>query len=314
MLRFRRLYSVAKSNKQLLDEFYEYYSTKKDLRPLIYRPRNATVLRSMDLKDPVTNKPLQPRDPVRPLGKQVLNGYIESLPEGSKELMDWLHKWCGVSLRKKTLFRYLSGSHLQTMLFSSLFRIGHFGHTLGLLHSYQGRIVAAGNTQAYNAEQYFNTAIACSILRNSAKGLVDSGIALKKLRVNWAKTTTREIRTGLTWPLIEAYAHQQGIDATKITLAGVEKNVPIQLPKPEEDLTNYVSRNKYLYYIARVIAEHSETCPNDITVFIQDYQKSLSSIQKQDDYESSIESMQQLLSHDKEQPEEQSEEQSEPQT
>lgn len=315
MLRVRRLYSdVAKSNKQLLDEFYQYYTTKKDLRPLIYRPRNATVLRSMDLKDPETNKPVQPRDPVRPLGKGVLNGYIESIQGGSTELLDWVHQWCGVSLRKKTLFRYLSGSHLQTMLFSSLFRIGHYSHTLGVLHSYQPRIVAAGNNRAYNVEEYFNTVVACSLLRNSAQELVNPDIALKKLKVNWNKTTTRDIKTGLTWPLVQAYARQQGIDPTKITLAGLEKtDVVIQLPEPAEDVEAYISRNKNLYYIARVLASYSEACPQEVNSFIDQYKKSLSTVAKQDDYESSIESMKALLVKEepKEEPKEEAEQEQE---
>ncbi|KAI8383458.1 related to 37S ribosomal protein MRP13, mitochondrial [Nakaseomyces glabratus] len=292
-----RFYSaVAKSNKQLLDEFYQYHTTRMNLRPLIYRPKNATLLRSMDLKDPETNKPIQPREPMKPLKKQVLNNYVQEIPQGSKELMDFLQKWFKVSNRKRELFAFLEGSHLQVMLAASLFRIGHYSHVLGLLHSYQSKVVGTGNTKAYDQDRFFNTVLMCSLLRNDLKDLKDAEIGLKKLKVNWGKVTEKNDTLGLTQPLLEAYANQQGISKEDLVLKGRETISNINLPSIGDEsrfsrLVTFITENKYTYFLARTIQKFSESCPNEIETFINEYKNALTTLKKDDEYDWSVQNM-----------------------
>ncbi|AQZ14160.1 MRP13 (YGR084C) [Zygosaccharomyces parabailii] len=293
---FRRFASTEAKKK--LHEFFTYHTTKSTLKPWIYRPKNANILLTMDLKDPATNAPLKPREPIQPLSRKVLDQYIASVEPGSRELVEWFKLWTNVSPRKRALWNYLSSEHLQNMLMQSFFRIGSYAGLVRTLYCNKENFLKAHNINALDVEHFFNTILVCNLHRNRALGFNDPLVAQKKLVNAWANVTLRKNESGLTNSLIQALAKQQNIKSIP-ELSGL-KAATVSLPElPLEEsqgkMAAQLGEFKFLYLTARTIAEFDPETDAAIHDFIKRYQSYLQNLGAKDIYESSVEDLERLL-------------------
>ncbi|QLQ78819.1 hypothetical protein HG537_0B01670 [Torulaspora globosa] len=300
MLVFKR-FASSTGAKTVLDEFFTYHTTNAALKPWIYRPKNANILLTMDLKDPVTKTPIKPRKAVPTVAQKVLNDYIASVQPGSKELLDWLRDWTCVTTRKKALWNYISGQHIENLLVSSFFRVGFYSQILGLLYSRRRDFIKAGNKSAFDVEHFFNAVIMCSVQRNAYKCLRDKEIARKKLENAWRQVSNQDNQTGLTNALVKAYCNQQGLDTVPVLNGLAETEIKLDRPADiatasDGELAAFVFANKNRYLIARTIQEFSEAQDVDpkISQFIQDYQAVCQKLDKDDLYDLYKSSMAQI--------------------
>lgn len=299
MLIFRR-FASSNGARAVLDEFFTYHTTNAALKPWIYRPKNANILLTMDLKDPSTGAPLQPRRPMPQVAQRALNDYIGTLQPGSTELLDWLKEWTSVTTRKKAIWNYLTASQIQTILVSSFFRLGSYSKIVGLLYSKRKGFLDAKNVNAYDVEHFFNTIIMCSLHRNSVKGLNDEAIAAKKLETAWKQVTSVENITGLANALINTYIKQQnlgvkpqlkGLSETEINLPTIDNIESLDKVKLNSHL--HVHKSKYL--IARTIEEFNDEVNPKITQFIEEYKAVCQRANESDPYDAYKQSMTHLL-------------------
>ncbi|GCE99199.1 hypothetical protein ZYGM_003529 [Zygosaccharomyces mellis] len=320
MLAFKRFTSSA-AHKRELQEFFTYHTTKADLKPWIYRPKNANILLTMDLKDPETNAPLKPRSPVQPLSRKVLDQYINSIEPNSRELVDWLREWTEVSTRKHALWKYISAGHIQNMLMLSFFKIGSYTSLVNTLYARQKRFVEAKNHDAFDIEHFFNTIVVCNLHRNQELGYKTGDIALRKLETAWKHVTRGNNETGLANSLISALIKQQGI-TTEPNLRGLSTKA-INLPSlPENDSPGNtaasISEHKFTYIIARTILDFDPDADQAIGMFVRTYQARLKELDRKDFYEENVSTMRQNfaakkakeMQHDRNQTELQPEEKS----
>lgn len=297
MLVFKRF---ASSNGAIaaLDEFFTYHTTNAALKPWIYRPKNANILLTMDLKDPTTGAPLQPRNPMPQVAQKALNEYIATLQPGSTDLLNWLKNWTSVTTRKKAVWKYLSASHIQTILVSSFFLLGSYSKVVGLLYSKKKNFLEAKNGDAFDVEHLFNTIVMCSLHRNAAKGLNDKDIAAKKLETAWRQVTNTENHTGLANVLIDTYVKQQSLPNQPMLKGLTETEIKLpKLPETEDQgkLNSYLYVNKHNYLIARTIEEFSDTVDPKVTNFIAEYQTISQKLNENDPYDTYKASMTKLL-------------------
>ncbi|CAR27470.1 hypothetical protein ZYGR_0I07450 [Zygosaccharomyces rouxii] len=295
MLAFKR-FASSTAHKRELQEFFTYHTTKAELKPWIYRPKNANILLTMDLKDPETNAPLKPRSPVQPLSRKVLDQYVNSIEPNSRELVDWLRGWTDVSIRKRELWNYISSGHLQNMLMQSFFKIGSYASLVNTLYSRQKKFVEAKNQDAFDVERFFNTIIACNLHRNHELGYKTGDVALRKLETAWNHVTHRDNETGLANSLIGALVKQQGITNVP-KLKGLSAK-PINLPSlPENDSRGNtaasINEQKFTYMIARTVLEFDPEADQAIKTFVKAYQARLKELGKEDVYENNVAIMKQ---------------------
>ena len=295
MLAFKR-FASSTAHKRELQEFFTYHTTKAELKPWIYRPKNANILLTMDLKDPETNAPLKPRSPVQPLSRKVLDQYVNSIEPNSRELVDWLRGWTDVSIRKRELWNYISSGHLQNMLMQSFFKIGSYASLVNTLYSRQKKFVEAKNQDAFDVERFFNTIIACNLHRNHELGYKTGDVALRKLETAWKHVTCRDNETGLANCLVGALIKQQGITAEP-KLRGLSSK-PINLPSlPENESSGNtaasISEQKFTYIIARTVLEFDPEADQAIKTFVRTYQARLKELGREDLYEDNVASMKQ---------------------
>ncbi|QLL31307.1 hypothetical protein HG536_0B01700 [Torulaspora globosa] len=291
MLVFKR-FASSTGAKTVLDEFFTYHTTNAALKPWIYRPKNANILLTMDLKDPVTKAPIKPRKAVPTVAQKVLNDYVASIQPGSNELLEWVRNWTSVTTRKKALWNYISGSHLQNILVSSFFRVGFYTQVVGLLYSRRRDFVKAGNKTAFDVEHFFNTIIMCSLHRNAYKCLRDKEVAKKKLENAWRQVSNRANHTGLANALIKTYCKQQGLETVPVLEQLAETEIKLDQPADiataaDGELAAFVFANKNKYLVARTIQEFSEAQDVDpkISQFVQDYQAVCQKLGKEDLYD-----------------------------
>lgn len=308
MLVFKR-FASSNGAKVALDEFFTYHTTNAALKPWIYRPKNANILLTMDLKDPATGAPLQPRRPMPQVAQRFLSEYIATLQPGSTELLDWLRNWTSVTTRKRAIWNYISASQIQTILVSSFFLLGSYSKVVGLLYSKKKNFLQAKNQDAYDVEHLFNTILMCSLHRNAVKGLNDKAIAARKLENAWKQVTNAENQTGLANVLVDTYVKQQGLEQRPLLKGFTE--VELNLPKLAEGenadkgkLASYLYANKYTYLMAKTIEEFNDAVDPKITEFTKEYATISQELGESEPYEAYKTSMTELLEAQQPQPEE----------
>ena len=270
-------YASTSASKQQLDEFFTYYKTHASLRPWIYRPKNSNLLLTMDLKDPNTNLPIQPRQPFKPLAKNVLNKYIDSLEPKSSELLTWFKDWTKMSVRKKPVWNYISASHLQKMLITSFFKLEGYSHLVSAIYSSRNKFVSAQNPQAYDVDHFFNTLIMCNLRRNLLMDFNDANVSKRKLIIAWGFTTLRTDNYGLAKLLVQELGKQQGYD----TIEFVEKFKllsEVMLPSIDigtaqtDALENFIEKQNGTYIITRTLLDYNKDIDPKVHRFVQLYQ------------------------------------------
>ncbi|CCE65747.1 hypothetical protein TPHA_0M01720 [Tetrapisispora phaffii CBS 4417] len=273
-LTFKRYVSDVAA-KERLDQFLGYYATKHALRPLVYRPKNSNILLTMDLKDSKTGKPLKPHEPFRPIAKTVLHEYIGSLKvsaDETNELAQWYKSWTSISTRKREVYKYFNGAHLQDILFKAFFQTGSYSHLLSSMYSNIPKFQKAGNVEAYDIDHFFNAILTCNLHRNKIKVYNDPTIALKKINV--AFTNSKGTDTfGLAKPLIQQLAKQLNFSADEL-ISKYKMAQEINLPQLEE--TNKPSKfyleQRGTYIITRTLEEFAtETVDPKIVAFNRSY-------------------------------------------
>lgn len=280
----------APSPKEQLDHFHSYYSTKKSLRPFIYRSKNALSLLSKDLKDPKTGETLKPKRPVVPINSEVLNQYIKSIPEGSNDLVKWFQEWTSLNYRKRPVWNYILPSHVQNMLISSYSHIGHYGYLLSALYATRRNFTLAGNSKIFDVDHFFNSIILCNIHRNEVFDYgKNTNITIKKLKNAWSNTIIREedVKSkGITKLLLQSLSKQANIDALEIVPHFKNAEI-VKLPKlSDESKLGYLTfkKNKYLYIQCRTIKQF-DNAASEIDEFINNFQKLEQKLQLQDVYD-----------------------------
>ena len=300
MRSFRRFNSGLAARQQI-DNYFTYFQTKNDLRPLIYRQKNANTLLAMDLKDPITKQQIKPRQPIASIPKQLLTTYIKSIPKGSNEFFEWLKPWMKLTTRKKEIYQYFSSEHLQNMLIQSCFIIGDYTRMVGYLYIQKQRFLSTNNGSIYDIDHFYNTLLMCSLHRGSIMEFNDSEIAKRKVKQMWLNTVEKQQKLGLTSLLVDCYAKQQGFDTTD--LMPELNNVPITLPTLTNEITPdlFVQKNEPLYLICRTIAHFSNDVPLEVTNFINEYKSTASKIGNSTDiYDKYVSSMKEIWTQKKE--------------
>lgn len=303
MLAFKR-FASSLGPKAKLDEFFAYHTTNAALKPWIYRPKNANILLTMDLKDPNTNAPLQPRDPVLPLSHKVLNEYIASLEPRSTDLVEWLKNWTNISIRKRAVWNYIGSSHIQNMLITTFSTLGSYTQLVNVLYGKRNKFLEARNYDAFDVEHVFNTMTMCNLHRNQLKSFKDPKVAERKLNNCWGIVSLKNNETGLANALVATMAKQQGFESLPI-LDGLE---PAEVKLPSFDVANssvgklaaFIFDNKNTYLIARTIAEFqdAESVDPRIKDFISNYQTISQKLGKDDFYDMYTTSMKKLWATD----------------
>ncbi|CAI4062373.1 hypothetical protein SKDZ_07G3310 [Saccharomyces kudriavzevii ZP591] len=292
---WKRFASTGESARTKLEEFLIYHKTDAKLKPFIYRPKNAQILLTKDIRDPKTKEPLKPRAPVKPLSKQTLNDFIYSIEPNSTELLDWFKKWTGTSIRKRAIWTYISPIHVQKMLTASFFTIGKYAHMVGLLYGIEHKFLKAQNPSVFDIEHFFNINIMCALHRNKLRNYKDGDIAQRKLQVAWKKVLNRKNDTGLANILVTTLGRQIGFTPE---LAGLE---PVQISLPDipttlsdAELKGLLNKYEGVYLISRTlldIDQHNAQYP-ELQRFIRQYQSAWG--ESNDPYDTSLKSLEQL--------------------
>ncbi|CAI4479624.1 CQS_1a_G0019800.mRNA.1.CDS.1 [Saccharomyces cerevisiae] len=276
---WRRFASTGEIVKAKLDEFLIYHKTDAKLKPFIYRPKNAQILLTKDIRDPKTREPLQPRPPVKPLSKQTLNDFIYSVEPNSTELLDWFKEWTGTSIRKRAIWTYISPIHVQKMLTASFFKIGKYAHMVGLLYGIEHKFLKAQNPSVFDIEHFFNTNIMCALHRNRLKDYKDAEIAQRKLQVAWKKVLNRKNNTGLANILVATLGRQIGFTPELTGLQPVDISLP-DIPNSSSgaELKDLLSKYEGIYLIARTLLDIDQHNAQylELQEFIRQYQNALS--------------------------------------
>lgn len=294
-----------------LDEYLAYYNTKKELRPYIYRPKNHNKLLTMSIpiKDDHGNiidyETPKPKDPIRPISPKLLTKYIDSVKDRN-ELLQWVKEWTDVTTRKKDVWKLWRPIHLQKLLIKSLTEFGGYSNMLGFIYALKDKFVRAKNGQVYNIENFFNTVLLCTLLRNHLIRSPDSKIALRKLKTAWSITQLKENETGLSNILIQTLEQVQGFK-TSNELKGFEsKSLTLPNLNNLDSLMNtsykekIMQDNELAYLISRTLLERVNLKPIDLSPetlrsmqnFVHDYQQLLSG--KEDKYDKMMKSMDEL--------------------
>ncbi|CCF60500.1 hypothetical protein KAFR_0K01460 [Kazachstania africana CBS 2517] len=281
-----------------IDEYFTYFNTKATLRPLIYRPKNANTLLTMDLKDPMTKEPIKPRSPIKPIQKTVLTEYIKTIPYGSNEFYDWFKKWTSVTPRKREIWHFFNSAHFQTMIFQSFFKIGDFSRLTGYLYSKRAKFMKSKHYKLYDMEHFFNSIIACNLHRSKFFEFDNPKTSLKKLKNVWANVTFRNNTNGLSNLLVECLGRRLGFDPSG-QLKGFE-NVKVKLPtiselseQNDESIKKFHEDNENTYIITRTIAQFSDASDinPEVQKFNEEYQTLNKKFLKQDIYDEYMHTM-----------------------
>ncbi|CCD25920.2 mitochondrial 37S ribosomal protein mS44 MRP13 NDAI_0G01440 [Naumovozyma dairenensis CBS 421] len=278
----RFLSTQAETYRSQLDSFLRYHKTEKSLKPLIYRPKNASKLLTMDMKDPKTHELLKPLPAISTLSKSVLVSYVDCMEFGDRAvLLKWFHEWVSVTPRKKLLWKYLDSSLISKLMYSSFFKIGGYTQLINMLYNNRVKFITAKNSAVFDIEGYFNTWMMCNLHRNQLMKFEDMELLRKKLMNAWRKVAHIERRTGLHLLLMDAWEKQMGYNPKDIL-----KNVPefkLKLPSlekvSEEPITEvsmekFVKDNERNYVLSRTILDFNPVEKDNMVLnkFIKEYQ------------------------------------------
>lgn len=164
---------IENSYKEL-KEGLKYYTTSKDLKPLIYRPKNANTLLGMDIYDEEDGRRIQPKSFAGTMKKSLLtnlfthsNNYLEL-----RRAQDMLFAFA--NLRKLPSNKnYIDEEHFQNFLISAA-RLNKFPHALS--HLYRHNRVVAPHT-SHETIQLIH--VMNGILKLNSKGYDASGVLFK---------------------------------------------------------------------------------------------------------------------------------------
>lgn len=297
--------------KSQLDEYLAYYNTTKQSKPQMYKPKDGNKLLTMSI--PIMNdhgsivghKTHKSKDPIKPISPKLLTKYIDSA-EDKDELFQWVKEWTYVATKKKDVWKLWRPIHLQKLLIRSLTEFGEYSNMLGLIYSLKDKFVRAKNGQVYNIENFFNTVLLCTLLRNHLIPFPDSKIALRKLKTAWSITQLKENKTGLSNILIQSLEQVQKFN-TSNELIGFEDKSLVLL-----NLSNFnskmvtsnkekiIQKNELVYLISRTLLDRVNLKQIDIPQeslasmqkFVNGYQQFLSG--EEDKYEKMMKSMDEL--------------------
>ncbi|KAK5960624.1 mitochondrial 37S ribosomal protein mS44 MRP13 PWA37_002052 [Arxiozyma heterogenica] len=310
-IRFQSTSTSSSSVKSQLDEYLTYYNTKKELRPYIYRPKNHNKLLTMSIpiKDDYGNiidhATPEPKDPIRPISPKLLTEYIDSV-EDKKELFKWIKKWTDVTPRKKDVWKLWKPKHLQKLLIKSLTELGEYSNVLGFIYSQKNKFVQAKNGQVFNVENFFNTVLLCTILRNNLIKSPNSTIALKKLKTAWSITQLKENKTGLSNILVQSLEQIQNFNVSNELNGFENKNLVLpnlsnlDLKHVASNRNKIIQDNELIYFISRALLERANlkqiVLPPDILTSLQEFIMNFRQLlpDKEDKYDKMMKSMNEL--------------------
>lgn len=249
-----------------LDDYLTYYNTPMELRPYIYRPKNHNKLLTMSVpvKDDhgniIDHDTPTPRDPIKPISSDLITQYIDSIQD-KKELMEWLKQWMAVTTRKKSIWKLWKPIHLQKILLKSFFEIGGYSNFLGYIFTQNNKFIEAKNSQVFNIENFLNSVLLCSLLRDHINRSFDSKASLQKLKNAWTVTQFKTNRTGLVNILIQSLEQRQRFTALDELKAYKPKNLVLPIFPSLESKSFQFNKDKFLkdnelvYFICRTILE-----------------------------------------------------------
>ncbi|AAS52361.1 AEL323Wp [Eremothecium gossypii ATCC 10895] len=260
--------------------YLEYLKTSKDMRPLLYRPRNAAKLLTMDLGG---GEIPTPRDPIQ-LPSVLTYAQLLDQMESAEQLQKHF-----VELRqvhKKALWEHLSAQHLQHILLRATFGLHCFGPTLTAVYQLKPLFARAKNTTAYDVDHLFNTILTCRLHTNSLLQEIDPVVATKKVAMSWENTNVRQTSTGLSAELLTALSKQVGGEIPVPT----ELKVPVILPSIDVDACSmgkaaaFVSAHRIRYLQARTATTFGST-NEAVMAFVSCYRAALERTGRVDFYD-----------------------------
>ncbi|QEU59156.1 Mrp13 [Kluyveromyces lactis] len=293
---FTRSVSTGVESRAVFDNFLQFVKTPQTLRPYIYRKKNANRLLAMDLKDPETKLPIQPRPSVLRPSASVLNSVILNT-SSAEELENMVRDWKNITPRRKEFWSYLTPQHLQNMLLTSTFKFGALGAVLNVLYQIQPLLVKAKQLEAYNVDVWYNTVLMCQLHRNAFHNVEDSGMVERGLRKLSSTVTKREDTTGLTKEIVQALGRQQNVE---VKLPNFARNIEINLPSidvstaSQNQLRTFLTKNTTQYLLSRTALDFGST-EAKLQQFVENYQAVLAQNSVADIYDKYVSQYKQLL-------------------
>ena len=285
---FTRSVSSGVESRQIFDDFLRFVKTPKNLRPFIYRKKNANKLLAMDLIDPETKRPIQPREPVHVPGASVYNDIIFNT-SSAQELESFMREWRNITPRRKEFWGYFNSTHLQNALLASTFRFDSLRSTLNLLYQLQPFFVKSKQMDAFDVDVWFNSVLMCQLHRNEFKNVKDSSMVASGLKKLSSTVTKKEDTTGLAKELIGALAHQQGATVEKLpgfckTSEVILQSIDVQQASASQ-LNVYLAKNRSNYLLSKTILRYGSSSPVEVSKFVENYQLALKQADKTDPYD-----------------------------
>lgn len=291
---FTRSVSSLQESRVIFDDFIKFVKTSHELRPFIYRKKNANRLLAMDLKDPETKLPVQPRQPVKRPGSSIYNSIVLN-SSSSQELESLIQEFKDITPRKKEFWSYFKPSHLQNMLIVSTFKFGTYSRMLNTLYQLQPLFVKAKQVELYDVESWFNTVLMCQLHRNQLENVKNKEMVDRGLKKLLSTVTKREDTTGLSGELLAALSRQQDVRIKSPNFVS-DINLPtvdLQASKVSQ-LLSFISNNRPLYLLARTAVEFGSTNPK-VQQFVSSYQDALKQLNKTDIYDEYVQSYKAVL-------------------
>ncbi|KAH3902917.1 uncharacterized protein SCODWIG_03209 [Saccharomycodes ludwigii] len=301
----------------VLNDFFQYIRTPKNLKPLIYRPKNKNLLFAMDLKDKKTNKPLQPRDPFKVPSKSVLTQFIWESKDPSS--IKWLINELEHLNNRKSIFwtDYFSGTHVRSLILSSYFK--HSGVLSSLAFYFVNSALRTKFVQnknktnignVYNMEDYL---VPSYTVRLSKKNIFNCEPNVSKLVHQWNFVKDSNETTGLAKLLIK-----QLLGEKKALELGFIKKWKDDVTLPTIDVVetslgkcaDYLHKQKSVFFTCRTLIDSGLQDNKEISRFIEEYKACLAKTKRVDLYDEVVNNLK--ISHENIQKEGNKNEQKEP--
>lgn len=284
---FIRSVSSVQDPAVTLNEFIRFVKTPQTLKPFIYRKKNANRLLAMDLKDPESNLPVQPRDPVKVPRISTLNKVIYNA-SSYEELKNIAQEWSSITPRKTLFWSYFEAIHLHNFLLVSTFKHASYGPALNLLYQLQYLFAKAKETDAFDVNLWFNTVVMCQLHRNELLDVKGTEMAERGFKKLWSTVAVKNDSTGLAEELFKCLNRQHG-SSIKFPL----DTTPVSLPTFSlEDQTvkkqrNFLQDNKPLYLFSKTASAFGST-NEEIEKFISSYAALAKQVGQADVYDSFV--------------------------
>lgn len=261
---YRRLHTkAAEEASSSINEYLQFFKTPKDLRPLVYRPKNASELISRDLWDPVNKKRILPLNAPKIPSINKLTHLINDTTT-IDELNELTPKIIRLSNHK---INYTNEIHLINYLEKSA-ELRKFPHALTLLYSNND----LKHLLSYNI---LNSILSFLYLQGKSSAVIKTNVALKQI------DKRNQITHLLRLAILQKFEPESSIHGLLKKIKNLEnlKLPTLDTTKPPGASSYQLNKHRLLYLSLKPIDETLSEKFNElenikiINKFVQDYEK-----------------------------------------